>query len=48
MFKYGMFYYDDWIGCVFGVCVCEWDGRGFVWLCASTFELWTKVLEYCM
>jgi len=44
--KYGTFEHDDWIGTAFGTRARERDGRGFVWLCAPTPELWTKVLEH--
>jgi len=44
--KYGTFHHDDWIGRAFGARARERDGRGFVWLCAPTPELWTKVLEH--
>lgn len=44
--KFGAFAHDDWIGTAFGTRVRERDGRGFVWLCAPTPELWTKVLEH--
>lgn len=44
--KFGTFYHDDWIGGRFGARVRAREGRGFVWLCAPTPELWTKVLEH--
>jgi tRNA (adenine57-N1/adenine58-N1)-methyltransferase len=44
--KHGAFHHDDWIGREFGTRVHQRDGRGFVWVCAPTPELWTKVLEH--
>ena len=44
--KHGAFHHDDWIGREFGTRARSREGRGFVWVCAPTPELWTKVLEH--